>query len=182
MLYLVWFEIIHIKHIGVTFWGPIKSLGNKDLLYYCLWCCPLLTSATAVIRISCWFLIDVYILATDTLNRGSGMIGPITWFNPPKPGLQSGTLCGAVCIINSYNTLLNWPIISLLILFILFSMFFVLMHDYTLCNTGSPCCNFGYYPYISIWPNYIVIHLPITHLYMFEGSTSLLFINLCYLW
>ncbi len=33
------------------------------------------------------------------------------------------SLCGAVCIINSYSTLLNWPIVSLLFLFIFFSMF-----------------------------------------------------------
>ncbi len=50
---------------------------------------------------------DVYILATDTLNRGNGMVGPITWFNPPKPGPQSRALCGPLCIINSYSTLLN---------------------------------------------------------------------------
>ncbi len=67
-------------------------------------------------------------------------------------------LCGAVCIINSYNTLLNRPIVSLLILFILFSMFFVLIHDYTLYFIGSPCCNFSYHNYISLWPYYIVIH------------------------
>ncbi len=66
-----------------------------------------------------------------------------------------------MCIINSYSTLLNWPIVSLLILFILFSMFFVLIHDYTLCFTGSPCCNFSYYNYIYIWPFYIVIHYAI---------------------
>ncbi len=54
---------------------------------------------------------------------------------------------------------LNWPILSLSILFILFSMFFVLINDYTLCFTGSPCCNFSYYNYIYIWPYYIVIHL-----------------------
>ncbi len=38
-----------------------------------------------------------------------------------------------VCIINSYSTLLNWPIVNLLILYIyiLFSMIFVLMHDYS---------------------------------------------------
>ncbi len=64
-----------------------------------------------------------------------------------------------VCIINSYSTLLNWTIVRLLILFILFSMFFVLIHDYTLWFTGSPYCNFSYYNYISIWPYYIVIHL-----------------------
>ncbi len=55
-----------------------------------------------------------------------------------------------VCIVNSYGTLLNWPI--------------VLIHDYTLCFTGSPYCKysyckFSYYNYISIWPYYIVIHM-----------------------
>ncbi len=119
-----------------------------------------------------------------------------------------------VCIINSFCTLLNWPIVSLLILFILFSMFFVLilitilcmnewislfsifyinekktrwlrekpshgaypagntyfnnyitfflLYDWLChwCFTGSPSYNFGYYSYISIWPYYIVIHLP----------------------
>ncbi len=43
-------------------------------------------------------------------------------------------------------------------------MFFVLIHDYTLCFTGSPYwifsyCKFSYYNYISIWPYYIVIHV-----------------------
>ncbi len=75
-------------------------------------------------------------------------------------GPQSRALCSAVCIINSYSTLLNWPIVSLLILFILFSMFFVLIHDYALCFTGFPCCNFSYYNYISVWPYYIVIGSP----------------------
>ncbi len=79
---------------------------------------------------------------------------------PLKSAVQCPLWC-CVCIINSCSTLLNWPIVSLLILFILFSMFFVLIHDYTLCLTGSPCCNFGYYNYISIWPYYIVIHLPV---------------------
>ncbi len=68
-----------------------------------------------------------------------------------------------VCIVNCYVTLLNWPIVSLLFLFIFFSMFFVLIHDYTPCFTGSPYCKFSYckfsyYNYISIWPYYIVIH------------------------
>ncbi len=68
-----------------------------------------------------------------------------------------------VCIVNRYGTLLNWPIVSLLFLFIFFSMFCVLIYDYTLCFTGSPCCKFSYckfsyYNYISIWPCYIVIH------------------------
>ncbi len=82
-------------------------------------------------------------------------------YNPPKPGPQSRALC--VCIVNSYGTLLNWPIDSLLFLFIFFSIFFVLIHDYTLCFTSSPYyifsyCKFSYYNYISIWPYYIVIH------------------------
>ncbi len=33
----------------------------------------------------------------------------------------------------------------------------ILVHDYTLCFIGSPCCSVSYY-YISIWPYYIVIH------------------------
>ncbi len=71
------------------------------------------------------------------------------------------------------------PIVSLLILFILFSMFFVLIHDYTLCFTGSPCCNFSYYNYISI---YIVIHLRVkvtfvakmTSLYLYKDKKSMI--------
>ncbi len=47
---------------------------------------------------------DVVILATDTLNRGNGIVGPITWFNQPKPGPHPRALCGT---INSYSTLLN---------------------------------------------------------------------------
>ncbi len=68
-----------------------------------------------------------------------------------------------VCIINSYSNLLNWPIVSLLFLFITLSMCFVLIQDYTLCFTGSPCCKFSYYNYISIWPYYIVIHVYDVH-------------------
>ncbi len=32
---------------------------------------------------------DFYVLATYILKRRSGMAGPITWFNPHKPGPQS---------------------------------------------------------------------------------------------
>ncbi len=56
---------------------------------------------------NCTFGKDVYILAKDILNRGSGTVGPIAWFNPPKPGLQSRAICDTVCTINSYSTLLN---------------------------------------------------------------------------
>ncbi len=57
-------------------------------------------------------------------------------------------LCSTVC-----STLLNWPIVSLLILFyfILFSnAFCILVHDYTLCIIDSPCCNVSYYNYTQI--------------------------------
>ncbi len=51
---------------------------------------------------------------------------------------------------------------NLLILFyvILFSngFFFILVHDYTLCFIGSPCCSVSYYNYTSMWPYYIGIH------------------------
>ncbi len=65
-------------------------------------------------------------------------------------------------LILFYSILLNWPIVSLLILFysILFSnVSCVLVHDSTLCFIGSPCCGVTYYNYISIWLYYIVIHL-----------------------
>ncbi len=94
--------------------------------------------------------------------RGSGKVAPITWFNLPKPGSQSRALCGTVCEISiAYSTLLNWPIVSLFILFyfILFTnVFCILVHYYTLCFIGSLCYNFSDYICISIWPYYIVIH------------------------
>ncbi len=116
-----------------------------------------------------WILLFcLYILMYDNVSfklihniystEGVGRLGLYTRFSTPKPGLQSRALRDAVCIINSYSTLINWPIVSLLILFILYSTYFVLIHDYTLCFTGSPCCNFSYYNYISIWALYIVIH------------------------
>ncbi len=94
---------------------------------------------------------DIVGFSNEEIN---GTVGPKTRFNPPKHGPQSRALCSAMC------ALLIWPILSLLILFILFSMFCVLIHNYTLCFTGSPwpCCNFSYYNYISIWPYHIVIH------------------------
>ncbi len=51
------------------------------------------------------------------------------------------------------TTLLNRPIVSLLIWFIC-----ILIHDYTLCFTDSPCYNVSYYNYIFQWSYYIVIH------------------------
>ncbi len=35
---------------------------------------------------------DVYIFTTDTLDRGSGTVGPIIWLNPPRLG-ASVVLC-----------------------------------------------------------------------------------------
>ncbi len=43
---------------------------------------------------------DVYVLAMDTLNRGSGTVGPIIIFNPPKHGPQSRDLYGVVCALS----------------------------------------------------------------------------------
>ncbi len=64
-----------------------------------------------------------------------------------------------VCIINSYITLLNWPIVNLLILFILFSyVFCILVNDNTLCFIGSHYRSVNYYNYISVWPYHIGIH------------------------
>ncbi len=68
-----WYLILSL----VSVWSSPLTLCDMSV-------CPLLTSATAVFRISCWFLIvrqvkskDVYIVATDTLNRGSGTVGLI---------------------------------------------------------------------------------------------------------
>ncbi len=49
-------------------------------------------------RIIVWS-VEIYIDCMDTwyMYRGSGTIGPITWFNPPKPGPQSRALCCTVC-------------------------------------------------------------------------------------
>ncbi len=104
---------------------------------------------------------DVYILATYTLNRGSRTVGPITWPNPPKSCLQSRALCGTVCALSiaivfyKIDTLLAcWFYIYYLVIFSS-----ILIHDYTLCFTGSPCYNVSYYNYVSIWLYYIVIYL-----------------------
>ncbi len=70
-----------------------------------------------------------------------------------------GPMWRCVCIINSYSTLLNWLIVSLLILFILFSnVCYIVVHDYILSFTGSPCCSVSYYYYTSLRPYYKVIH------------------------
>ncbi len=44
-----------------------------------------------------YFMSYVMPFMSDTLNRGSGMVGLIVWFNPPKPGPQSMTFCGTLC-------------------------------------------------------------------------------------
>ncbi len=88
-----------------------------------------------------------------------------------KPSYFFGTVC-ALSIPNS--TLLNLSIVSLLILlyFILFSnvSFCILVHAYTLCFIGSPCCSISY-NYISIWPYHIVIHL--LQIFLFNNTTQL---------
>ncbi len=106
------------------------------------------------------------------VHQTSCTVKPVHAFDPPfgqgefgnsKPGLQSRALCGIMCALSIANStlLLNWPIVSQLILFyfILFSnVFCILVHDYTLCFIGSPWCNVSYYNYNSIQPYYIVIH------------------------
>ncbi len=91
-----------------------------------------------------------------------GQLGPKTWFNSPKPGPQSRDLSGTVCTLSiDNNSSLNWPTVSMLILFhfILFSnVLCILVHDYILCFIGSPCYNVSYYNYILVQPYYIVIH------------------------
>ncbi len=53
---------------------------------------------------------------------------------------------------------LIWPKrIGICIIFVFVFMFFVLIHDYILCFTGSPCCNFSYYNYISIWYRDVIV-------------------------
>ncbi len=66
---------------------PFANIGNSSL--YDIMLIPNFTSGK-----------DVYILATDTLNRWSRTVGPITWFNPPKHGLQSRAICGGVCALS----------------------------------------------------------------------------------
>ncbi len=58
----------------------------------------------------------------------------------------------------------NHSINILFYFYFYFLVAFVLIHDYTLYFTGSPCCKFSYYNYISIWPYYIVIHLINDHI------------------
>ncbi len=53
-------------------------------------------------------LVKMLINITYILNRGCGMVGPIIWFNPPKPGPQSSALCSTVCALSiTKSTLLN---------------------------------------------------------------------------
>ncbi len=69
----------------------------------------------------------------------------------PPPGCYACMYVYFICKSVNIYIILHMTIflVSLLILFILFGMFFVLIDDYTLCFTGSPCCNFSYYNYIS---------------------------------
>ncbi len=46
------------------------------------------------------------IFARNTEYRGRGMVGPITWFNEPKPSPQSRTLCGIMCTLSIANSTL----------------------------------------------------------------------------
>ncbi len=98
--------------------------------------CPLLTSAIAVFRISCWFLIVHLVKICIYLPHKQREWD--SWAH--KPGL-------------TYLSLVHSP------LWYCVSLSIAIVHDYTLCFTGSPCCSVSYYTYISVWPYYIVIHL-----------------------
>ncbi len=89
------------------FFLSFTDISNSFVWHVCL---PF-TDISIMLIPNCTSGKDVYILATYTINR-VGQLGPYTWFNPPKPGLQSSALCGTVCIINSYSTLLNWPLLA----------------------------------------------------------------------
>ncbi len=62
------------------------------------------------------------------------------------------------CELNWFD-LIQWK-------YLWFDLICILIHDYTLCFSGSPCYNVNYYNYISIWPYYIVIHLKENDLYL----------------
>ncbi len=102
----------------------------------------------------------VYILATDTLKRGSGTVGQnkpnlthLSLVHSPGPSVVLCALSIAIVYYWTDQLLACWFYLYY------FVCFFVLIHDYTLCLTDYPCCNFSYYNYISIWPYYIIIHL-----------------------
>ncbi len=96
-------------------------------------------------------------------------VGIHTWFNPHMPRPQSRALCSTVCTLSiGHITLLNWPIVSLLVLFyyMLFSNIFlcILVLEYTLCFIGSPLYSSGCYNYKFIWSKHIVIQLSLHYL------------------
>ncbi len=134
----------------------ITHTGDSSLVWFVIW-------------LSCWwpgFESSWWLAFVQTqveeLTNCKVILHQLAWLM-----MVQGPLWYCVCIINSYTTLLNWPIVRLLILFdiILLSngFFCILVHDYTLCFTGSPCYNVSYYNYISIWPYSIVIHLADNH-------------------
>ncbi len=93
------------------------------------------------------------------------------WVNPPRPCLQSRALCGTIFEL-SIARVLCWidPLLAcwfyfILYYFVMFS-FCILIHDYTLCFVGSPCCSLSYYNYISVWPYYIVSQSPLNVWYI----------------
>ncbi len=69
--------------------SPFTDLDNSCL--YDIMLIPNCTSGKDLV---------VYILATYTLNRGSGRVEHITWFNPPNSDPQSRVLCGTVCALS----------------------------------------------------------------------------------
>ncbi len=73
-------------------------------------------------------------------------------------------LCGAVCAVSIAMVLyLTDPLLACCFYLYFFSMFFVLLHDYTLCSTGSPYCKFIYCKF-----SLLQLHLYLTLLYSYS--------------
>ncbi len=76
-----------------------------------------------------------------------------------------------LCILKCVNKdiIIIDPLLACIFYFILFSnVFCILVHDYTLCFIGSPCCSVSYYNYISVSPYYIVIQKERRHLHNWD--------------
>ncbi len=75
-----------------------------------------------------------------SLIDGVGQLVPQTWFNSPKPGLQSRALCGTLCALSIAKSKYD-PLLACQFCFILYYLvmrFCILVQDYTLCFVGSP--------------------------------------------
>ncbi len=151
----------------------VPTLCNHDI--WCDW-------SSLVQTICCLYYLGVFIIYCSewhwsSMNRFCNttfciFIKPVRMWDSwaHQPGLIHLSLVHSpgpsvvLCIFNSYSTLPNWPITSLLILFISFSNVFC-----TIYFIGSPYRSVSYYNYISVWPYYIVIPYTIFNLHIICG-------------